>query len=612
MFWLPQHDEIVQSLGLDEVEAKSIRENRQTDFPRIVHNKNAKLPIMSGTKWPWAKVMVAIKALQDSRNLSEYAAELKREPKEVAKILATLGLVSPAEQKSYLETGKLKVDQRSLKERIALLVEAAELATDSSDKVGEIRRGAPKKTDVVITDEFERGFKMLERPGAAVFVTGVGGTGKSVFIREVLKRFKNVAIAAPTGNAALNVGGMTTNSMFALPPEAEIDRLEPLSAKRTKLLQAIELLIIEEISMVNAIQMMCIDHRLRQAKGVDKPFGGVTLLKVGDLLQLSPVVTEDQRARICRYGTPYFFSAPVFKELDMQVLELTRVFRTSDEEFASVLCNLRTGRNLTDAVRFLNRKCFLEKQDQAKVMDGVALVPTRNLAASINEKALAALPGKATRFTATYSGTLKAGTDKVNALEHLDLKVGLRVVLCKNNPEEGYVNGSLGRVKKIDGERVVVTLDSGKNVDVEKQKWEDVQLVVGTNKSIQSEVVGTCWQMPILPATAMTIHRAQGMSLPKVHVHLHPYNKERGAHYNASLYQDGQVYVAASRAMSVGGLSLEYPLAVSSVRVNPHALAFCEQHGIKGIARPLVDKAELAPPSNESAPVDERIHAPAP
>ena len=423
----------------------------------------------------------------------------------------------------------------------------------------------PRET-IEINRELQVAFDAVARGRQILFVTGGAGTGKSTFIRELRARFpeKQSVVMAPTGVAALNAGGQTIHSFCKLPPRL-VTPQDIRKQRETELFEKLDLVVIDEISMVRADVLDGVDAFLRTNRGSNLPFGGVQMVLVGDLFQLPPVVTgEDGPVLRERYATPHFFSANCLKGLKFFPVELQIVYRQRDTTFARMLACIRDGEGAAEAVAQLNSHCA------GRVLEGqhLILVPTRDAAASENEARLAALRGELHIYDAVCEGTFeKAGADKLPAPKQLSLKEDAQVMFVRNDPERRWVNGTIGVVTGLGDKSITVQLDDGVEHDVEIIEWEDIRYALDekTNEIVE-EVAGAYKQFPLMPAWAVTIHKAQGLTLERVMVDL-----ARGA------FADGQVYVALSRCQSLEGLSLRRSVRVSEVRCSEVARAFYDR-----------------------------------
>ena len=433
------------------------------------------------------------------------------------------------------------------------------------------RLAKPVPQPIEINPQLQAAFDAVRDGRQIIFVTGGAGTGKSTFIRELRARFseKQSVVLAPTGVAALNAGGQTIHSFCKLPLRPVMAQ-DVRKAEETEVIEALDLLIIDEISMVRADVLDGVDAFLRINRKSEQPFGGVQIVLVGDLFQLPPVVTSRDEELIGQlYSTPHFFSARCLKGLKFFPIELEIVYRQRDASFAALLAGIRDGEGASDAVRRLNEACV------GRPLTGhhLILVPTRKAAAEENDARLAALPGKLRTYEARCEGSfVKAGEDRLPAPHTLALKPGAQVMFVRNDAERRWVNGTVGVVTALHDAKVVVRLDDGTSLDVELIEWQDIRYGVDEKtKEIVDEVAGTFIQFPLMPAWAVTIHKAQGPTLARVMVDL-----ARGA------FAEGQVYVALSRCQTIGGLSLRRPVRVHEVRCSEAARAFYEKVRSRG------------------------------
>ncbi|MEO0982258.1 MAG: AAA family ATPase [Pseudomonadota bacterium] len=380
-----------------------------------------------------------------------------------------------------------------------------------------------------------------------LFLTGRAGTGKTTLVRRFLKDAGDTAIVlAPTGVAAMNAGGQTLHSFFKLPPRL----IEPADIKRlrtTRLIRAVETVIIDEISMVRSDMLDAIDRSLKLNRGSKRPFGGARMILSGDLHQLPPVVRGEEADILReRYGGAYFFNAPAFKEAEFALLALKHVFRQEDPKFLALLGALRQGR-VTPADEAVLRDVVSERSAVEASETHVVLTPNNANAARINLARLADLPAKPRVYSADVKGDFEEKAFPTEA--DLELKEGARVMLIRNDPEGRWVNGSLGKVEGFDGEGVLVSI-KGKVYRIEPAAWEKYRYDLDPEtKKVKREVVGTFKQVPLRLAYAVTIHKAQGLTLDKVFID-----------FDHGMFAHGQAYVAFSRARSLEGLELSRPL----------------------------------------------------
>ena len=402
--------------------------------------------------------------------------------------------------------------------------------------------------------------------GRCLFVTGRAGTGKSTVLRRFVESTPlKTVVLAPTGLAAVQVGGQTIHSFFNFPLgpiQLEHDSV-PLFKKgqaKRRLIEALECLVIDEVSMVRADIMDAMDFSLkRNRERHDEPFGGVTVVCFGDLMQLEPVVQSgaDEEMMSDRYQSAFFFDSTAVRATSLDVYELTTVHRQrDDEEFLWALNRLRDGN--TDELGIFNARVGADLGSEGVV----TLTATNGRAGSINLQRLAKLTGRPTIFKATVVGTFGRETPTE---EVLALKPGAQVMFVKNG--RGWVNGSLGEVTELETERVKVKLFEGGEHWVEPETWDKKRYTWDRYSSrITSEAVGSFTQIPLSLAWALTVHKSQGLTLEKVRLDL-----DRPA------FSHGQSYVALSRCRTLSGLSLVRPLEPRDVIVSQRALEFVQQ-----------------------------------
>lgn len=392
-----------------------------------------------------------------------------------------------------------------------------------------------------------------------VLLIGRAGTGKSHFIRSLVDRDPTYpqALLAPTGLAAMNIGGQTVHSFFGFPPRPLIGNAEKPHYFFTRTARAINRLIIDEVSMLRADVLDAMNSHLQIARKSSRPFGGVQMLLVGDFYQLPPVVRgeESQLLEDAGYNSPYAFSAHCLRDAPLAAVQLTEVHRQTNQDFISILSSIRERRGVEDAVTILNTVCL----DRSLPKRPVLLCATNAVADSYNQRGLAGLEGAAARYTGGFEGEApRAQGDRFPAPMELVLKRGARVIFTQNDPEGRWVNGSLGTVKSLDDEVIIVNLDTGDEVDVERATWPQAKWTWNAKENrMEVKEEYKYVQFPLAPAWALTIHKAQGMTLDSVEIDL-----GRGA------FAPGQTYVALSRARSMETLRLTRPLSARDVQVD--------------------------------------------
>lgn len=578
---LPQDLSKVLALAdFSEDDQRYIKELGEKHLREILKNHVAQRPLFSGMPWSTHHFMAMIEAIHNKVDVAAVAKIIHRSPLTVTSHLVRFEFIDKAQAERYLKFGhELNIPADRFELALVRLINGLKNRQELTAK--------SESTEVVITAEIQQALDLVESRAPVLLVTGDGGSGKSVLIKLLVQKFsdREVVVVAPTGSAALNVDGRTINSLFSLPFDPTPETLTPLSPRACEVLSCIDILCIEEISMANAIVMDCIDMRMKQAKKNNAPFGGAQLVLVGDLFQITPVVTEKNAQALARYKTPFFFSSFAIRKLIQQnmfqCVQLTRGFRQADPVFKRMLRNIRSGADLTETVRWFNRNCYLAKKEGLDLSDAVHLVLTRAMANSINQKMMDSLPGESKTYIAQYKGSLRPGSTQINALDELTLKVGMRVVMTKNLKSKGYVNGTSGVVVGLGDDSVDVKIDTdGQVITVEVEEWQETALSPNNSGKLEETVVGTCRQIPIFLGAALTIHKAQGMTLNKAHIHFHKPSPGETAHARSKRYQAGQTYVALSRVRTKQGLSFEQPMSVSAVSVSQEAMQFYDYMGV--------------------------------
>lgn len=419
-------------------------------------------------------------------------------------------------------------------------------------------------SQLLLSAEQKAVFELIENTRQNVFVTGRAGTGKSTLLNHLAwNTEKQLVISAPTGVAALNVGGQTIHSLFRLPIGVIADHEIDQSAELRKLLNTIDTLVIDEISMVNADLMDAIDRSLRQARQRKlEAFGGVQVVLFGDPYQLAPVPGDaDERAYFTdTYRSMWFFDAKVWQETDLKIVELTEIHRQHEADFKAMLNAVRHGQVTQEIADRLNSTGARTAPD-----DGTITLATRNDTVNrINAEALRRLPGRVLSAKAEVSGDF--GGRAFPAEESLDLKVGAQVMFLRNDLGVGdgprWVNGTIGTVTRIDS-TVYVEVD-GQVHQVDPMVWEKFKYTYSAaTKKLTKEVVAEFTQFPLRLAWAVTIHKSQGKTYDSAVVDL-----------GSRAFSPGQTYVALSRLTSLEGLYLTRPLRPSDIMVDPDVQRF--------------------------------------
>lgn len=440
--------------------------------------------------------------------------------------------------------------------------------------------------------EFQDALNLIQYTRQSVFLTGKAGTGKSTFLKHICEHTKKKHIVlAPTGIAAINAGGSTLHSFFKLPFHPLLPDDPNLSLQRgriheffkynklhRKLLEEVELVIIDEISMVRADTIDAVDRILRvYSRNLRQPFGGKQILLVGDVFQLEPVIKADEREIINRfYPTPYFFSARVFSEIDLVSVELQKVYRQTDRVFVSVLDHIRTNTAGAADLQLLNTRYGTTIEASEEDMY-ITLATRRDNVDYINDKKLAELPGEPMTFEGEITGDFPESS--LPTSKDLVLKPGAQIIFIKNDYERRWVNGTIGVVTGIDEEdgTIYVLTDDGKECDVNKDSWRNIRYKYNEEKKeIEEEELGTFTQYPIRLAWAITIHKSQGLTFSRVIID-----------FTGGVFAGGQAYVALSRCTSLEGIQLKKPVSRADIFVRPEIVSFAQRFN----NRQAIDKA---------------------
>lgn len=423
--------------------------------------------------------------------------------------------------------------------------------------------------------EYQNALDLIQNTNQSFFLTGKAGTGKSTFLKHITDTVsKEFVVLAPTGIAAVNVKGMTINSFFVFPlrPLLINDsgiKSFPINSLKRDLIEAMDTLIIDEISMVRADIIDAIDCSLRMNGGDENlPFGGKQVVFVGDVFQLEPVASNksgEQEIINRFYSNPYFFNAKVFEQVKLITIELLKVYRQKDTDFINLLDKVRINEIERTDLDKLNKR-QITTADRGNKEFVITLSTTNDIVNAVNQEKLSEINKRQYSFEAQISGSYD--TNRYPTDLELNLKVGAQIVFIKNDPDKRWFNGTIGKIKELSDYEITIVLENGNSYTLEKVIWENTIYKFNRKlNKIESKVTGTFEQYPLKLAWAITIHKSQGLTFDKIIID-----------FGRCTFANGQAYVALSRVRTINGLFLERKIVSSDIKVSKDVKEFAKSY----------------------------------
>jgi ATP-dependent DNA helicase PIF1 len=431
--------------------------------------------------------------------------------------------------------------------------------------------------NIELNKQFVKALDLMESTAKNVFITGKAGTGKSTLLNHFRKNTqKKIAVLAPTGTAAVNIKGQTIHSFFKFRPDVTLASIgikkKSPDNKKENIYKTLDAIVIDEISMVRADLLDCIDKFLRlNGKEINKPFGGLQIIFIGDLYQLPPIVLRQEKEIFkSHYATPYFFSAHCFEGLEMDFIELDKIYRQSDLKFIQLLNAIRNNSIIDSEIAIINER-YHESFEPAVNDFYIYLTTTNANAELINSQRLSVIKTKEFTFTGRIEGNF--AKDQLPTLVDLKLKLGSQVMMLNNDSNGRFINGTIGKITAIDTDyeipKLVILLETGKKVSITPYTWESYNFYLeGTE--LKSSITGTFTQYPVMLAWAITIHKSQGKTFDKAILDI-----------GKGTFTHGQMYVALSRCTRLEGLVLKKKIAKKHIWMDFNVVKFVTDYQYK-------------------------------